>query len=203
MQLSWGTKVGLAAAGLVMSLFFIPIPTNLHQVSNENILVGWQGRYDALSHQYYCRFLLSGGRYTDIRIDRFSRRWLVHRGSREFWTTRSNAVGVLQAAYRFNPTAVEQDLGTRANVFSPSTPFPASPVAYTASVINAMSRMRFNPQTVGGPNIPPDRVPVARLPGHLLQIDTLVNDSQLRQLSPGRTPRPLAALWRHGTAFHG
>lgn len=195
-KLGWGAKVGLTAAGMVTMLLFIPIRTSLGQGIHENVLVGWQGRYDRYSHQYYLRFLISGGQRTDVPLRAgFSPRLLTHRGAGEFWLTDRNSLPVLKAAYRQDPRDIEQDLGTRANVADPASPFPGRPVAYSATFLQALTRMHFNPRQVGGPNIPPGRVPWSQLPAGVLQIDTRADNNTLRQLRPQQTPKPLQSLW--------
>ncbi len=194
-KLSWGAKASVVAGGMVLSLLFVPVTTSLGQGIHENILVGWEGRYDQFSHQYYCRFLMSGGTSLDVRAAGFSPRLLVHRGHGEFWTTALDPLPVIEAAQRTNPTAVEEDLGTRANVADPLSPFPGRPVAYSAAFLQALSKMEWNPEAVGGPNIPPHRVPVNRLTNGVLQIDTRPDNNTLKQLMPGQTPLSLRALW--------
>lgn len=190
----FGAKATVAAGGMVALMMFIPVTTSLGQGIHENILLGWQGRYDHLTGQYYLRFLISGGGSQDIRLTSFPKKDLVHRGAGEFWTTRPDALGAIRAAFRENPHAVEQDLGTRANVADRISPFPGRPAAYDASFLEAMTRMHFNSKEVGGPNIPPGAIDWHRLPEGVLQIDTLADSNTLHQLYPGETPVPLQVL---------
>ncbi len=193
----FGAKAGVAAGSMVALLMFIPVTTSLGQGIHENIVLGWRGRYDLQSGQYYLRFLLSGGGSQDIRLTSFPKQDLVHRGRGEFWTTRLDALAPIRVAFHENPHAVEQDLGTRANVADRISPFPGRPAAYDASLLEAMTRMHFNPREVGGPNIPPGAIDWHRLPDGVLQIDTLADSNTLHQIYPGAMPIPLKFLMAH------
>lgn len=191
LKLGWAAQVGLVAGGLLLAALVVPVPTSLGQGISENVLVGWEGRYDHLSDQYYCRFLMQGGSVEDVRMTAFPRSWIIYRGPWEFWTTAQDLLGVLKLAYQENPHAVEEDLGTRNNVARPATPFPGSPVAYSEGLLKAMAHKRFNPCSVGGPDIPPGSVLDHRLFRKKLQIDTSTDNNTLRQCQVREMPAPL------------
>ena len=198
-RLSWGVKVGMTAAGMVAMLMFVPVRTSLGQGIHENIVTGWVGRYDHLSHQYFCRIETQNGVELDIPIPRLPSKLLTNRGHGEFWTTGSDKVRVLTAAFHAHPHMLEEDLGTRANVADRLSPFPGRPVAYRQSFLESLSRLHFNPRRVGGPNIPPTTRHWGPLTDGLLQIDTRADNNTLVQLRPGEVPAPLE-VWRrqHG-----
>lgn len=199
----WGMKVSLMAAAMVAALFVVPVPTTLQQGTRENVIQGFQGRYDHLSGQYYVRFTLTRG-WEDMRLPQgFPQRWLTHRPSGEFWSTAPDDVAVLLWAHRVQPRQLCQALGTWDNVAEPGHPFPGRPVAFSASLLKKLSRLHWNPDVVGGPDIPPDLdFPVSGV----LQIDTAPDNNRLVQLPPGAMPAPLKAMLvneRHDFAASG
>lgn len=187
----WGARVLIVPAGMVVALLFVPVPTSLGDGTAENVLTGWQGIYDQMSHQYSCRFLLQGGGYHDVLSTSFPQSWLVSRRG-EFLVTRSDLPGIMSHAAVRHPREVEQNLGTFNNVSAVLRPFPGEPVAFSAALLQSLARQHWNPRSVGGPNIPPTSDAET-----ILQIDTRVDNDRLVQLSPGAMPRPLRALIRH------
>lgn len=186
----------MTAGGMVAVLMFVPVRTSLGQGIHENIVTGWVGRYDHLSHQYFCRIETQNGVELDIPIPRLPSKLFINRGAGEFWTTGSDQVSVLRAAFHAHPHMLEEDLGTRANVADRLSPFPGRPVAYRQSFLESLSRRHFNPRVVGGPNIPPTTRVWGSLPDGLLQIDTRADNNTLVQLRPGEVPAPLEQVWR-------
>lgn len=192
-NLGWGTKVLLIPLGLVAALLLVPVPTSLGDGTQENIVQSWQGRYDMLTHQYYCRFWLENGAPEDVASTPFPKRRLVFTEGAEFRATALDLPGVVERAYRLHPLLVEQDLGTHNNVAGFLRPFPGRPVAFSEMLVKALAQKGWNPKSVGGPNIPPSS-DWRRMNGQSLQIDTLTDNNVLRQLYPRQMPLPLPAL---------
>lgn len=200
LKLGWGAKIGVAAGALVLALLFVPVPTSLGN-TGENVLTGWQGVYDQYSHVYACRFLFGHDRYNEVVMTAFPQRWLIRPGGGEFAVTRIDPPGLLRLAFLEHPHQVEKNLGTWHNVAAPMVPFPGRPLAYSPRFLHAMAAMGFNPNTVGGPDIPPNLGVSRAVHGEPLQIDTGSDNNRLVQLHPGEMPEPMKMMIRGGRLF--
>ena len=201
MKLEWGARVLGAAALLAGLMVIIPVPTSLGDGTPERILTGWQGGYRPDTGETFCRFVFQNGGYEDIPAAVPRSAFKASR-SRTVWWTAPDLPGVLHEAARQHPHRVERVLGTWDNVAGPLHPFPGRPVAYSAPLIQAMAQHRFNPRSVGGPDIPPGSVGKEILASGLLQIDTRSDNNRLRQLMPGGRPALLKRLYERRALYY-
>lgn len=182
------------SALLTIGVIFVPMTTSLGQNITEANVTGWQGEYEADTQQFKLRMETPNPQTTvvvnmaPLPLKDFS----IHRG--ENWYTPVDTKAPMQAAMADDPHLLEQALGTRNNVFTPLTPFPGNPVAYSVGMLKTLAKNRINPDQFGGPNIPPGSVPVSHLSDGMLQIDTQANADTFRQLKPGQMPPELSAL---------
>lgn len=188
-----GFVVGVSAL-LVVGGMFMPQTTSLGQNISEAHVIGWQGEYESDIHAFKLRMETGSSQSTivvgmkPLPMKDFS----VHRGLN--WYTPFDAIAPMRAALALHPHLLHQALGTRNNVFTPLTPFPGSPVSYSAGMLNQLAKKHINPDEFGGPNIPPGSVPISHLSGGVLQIDTLANANTLKQCEPGAMPPELTHL---------
>lgn len=184
--------IAIAALMLVAGLF-VHVPTALGQGIDEHIVTGWQGVYEVDTHQYFLQVSYQGEAPVPFPTVAWPSSHFVSREGKE-WTTAMDDLTVVQMAAKNNPGKIESIFGTQGNVASIQVIFPVGPVAYATSFLQSLSRLQINPDSFGGPNIPPGIVPYKLLSGDELHIDTLTNNNTLYQCQPGQTPPELTHL---------
>ncbi|MCY0901232.1 MAG: hypothetical protein OWU32_03485 [Firmicutes bacterium] len=190
----WGLTrmVVIAAAMLGAGLFIHPV-TALGEDLGENELTGWRGVYETGDQQYFVEFDYDGTADVMIPVHKMPAGWFVQRGEND-WMTPMDDLRVLRWYAAADPGNLKSLLGTSGNVASLSVIFPSGAVGYTQVFLKALTRLHVNPETFGGPDIPPGSVPLAMLDGGVLHVDTLSNDNTLSQCEPGQMPAQLQWL---------
>ncbi|MCL4496396.1 MAG: hypothetical protein M1294_16535 [Firmicutes bacterium] len=192
---SMGFIIGVAAL-LTAGGLFMPQTTSLGQNITEAHVTGWQGEYERDIHAFKLR-METGNPQTTVVVPMNPlpmKDFPIHKGVN--WFTPLDTALPMRAAMARDPHLLAQALGTRNNVFTPFTPFPGSPVSYSAGMLKKLAQNHINPEEFGGPDIPAGSVPLSHLTGGVLQIDTLTNANTLKQCEPGQMPPELTML-RH------
>lgn len=190
--MSIGKMLGIAALLLAAGLF-IHVPTALGQDIAEHLVTGWQGVYQPSDEQSFLEVFYQGDNPVLIPIGNLPQSWFTKKGPHQ-WETTLDDPRVIRLYASSHLGSLQEMLGTRNNVASLSVIFPAGPVAYTSGLLQAMTRLKLNPDAFGGPNIPPGSVPIHQLTNGLLHIDTAVNNNTLTQCAPSQMPQELRTL---------
>jgi len=190
----WGlTRMVLIAAAMLGAGLFIHPVTALGEDLGENELTGWRGVYETGDQQYFVEFDYDGTANVMIPVHKMPSGWFVQRGQND-WMTPMDDLRVLRWYAAADPGNLKSLLGTSGNVASLSVIFPSGAVGYTQDLLRQFARLHVNPETFGGPDIPPGSVPLPLLDGGVLHVDTLSNDNTLSQCEPGQMPAQLQWL---------
>lgn len=196
-KLNWMNSMGfviVVALILVLGSLIVPMRTSLGQGIDERVLMGWYGVYNIDTGKYYFRVSFADGSYKETAMKPIDKHYFTHKTDNNTLMTNENLLPVIEAAYAADNRAVATDLGTYNNAPGFLHPFSDEPVAYDPNLVKAMASLNFNPKSVGGPDIPPGSVPLDRLNGGSLQIDTKANGNTIRQCHPGEIPPQLLQL---------
>lgn len=185
--------IGVAVL-LLIGAYMVPMRTSLAQGIEERTAVGWQAVMVPESHVQYYRMNFADGSFFQFKITGLQTNLFDTKSADGNLATAMNLPAVMQTAYRENPRNVERTLGTYRNVPSVLHPFSEEPIAYSAQLLQDLAKEHLNPSEFGGPNIPPGAVPVKKLEGAVLHIDTKSNNNTILQCKPGATPVTLKTL---------
>lgn len=189
---SMRTMIIIAASLFVVGLS-IHVPTALGQGIDENAIESWQGIYEPTSQEYFLQVNYAGAPAGIYPVNAMPLSWF-HKASSERLSTTLDDPRVMTLVYKSNRSLVETLLGTKDNVSAFLVVFPAAPVSYTVPFLRALSALDVNPASFGGPDIPPHALPLSRLKGSVLHVDTQINENTLVQCLPGEMPPQLQAM---------
>ena len=184
----------IVAVLLLVVAFVFPMKTSLGQGIDEHIIVDWRGGYNPNTDQGFFRVDYSDGTYRDIPAGKLMLSQYNQHVDPATWLTPPYLQNALGAAYHSNKVGLKRLLGTNDNAPSVFHPFPQAPVAYSKALLTVLNRENINLSQFGGPNIPPNSVPMEKLTGGILQIDTAADGNTLAQCLPGAIPSQLQAL---------
>lgn len=185
----------LAMACLLLALAVaVPLHSSLGQGVDEVVVVGWRGVHDQSTGTYAVRILHADGSFVDSPLPRVASRLFTRSSGAGMRMTPDDLPFLLILAYKTDPRTLESALGTYGNAASFFSPFPTYPVAYSAGFLRALALRKFNPERVGGPDIPPGSVPLTRLSGGMLPVDTGSDANTIVQCQPGEMPPALRRM---------
>ncbi len=196
-KFGWTNSMGFVIAVAIILLIgalIVPMRTSLGQGIDERVIDAWYGVYNIDTGKYYFHVSFADGSYRETPMNPIAKSYFVTKANNNTLMTQKNLIPVIEAAYAADKTAVQTDLGTYDNAPAVFHPFSNEPVAYSVGLLQAMTQAHFNPESVGGPDVPPGSVPLAKLGGGSLQIDTQVNGNTIRQCKPGEVPFQLVQL---------
>ncbi|KPV42138.1 hypothetical protein [Alicyclobacillus ferrooxydans] len=186
------TFVIVVAVILLIGASLVPMRSSLGQGINERVIDAWYGVYNLDTKTYQFRLVFNDGSQIEIPMKSIPQTDFVTKSDSTTMLTNPNIIPAIQAAYQADSKTLQTFLGTYNNAPAVLHPFSDAPVAYSVGVIQAMAKAGFNPKSVGGPNIVPGSVPVAKLNGGSLQIDTAADGNTITQCHPGQVPLQLA-----------
>ncbi|QSO51867.1 hypothetical protein JZ785_24375 [Alicyclobacillus curvatus] len=199
-KFKWTNSMGFVIAVAVILLIgalIVPMRTSLGQGIDERVIDAWYGVYNIDTGKYYFHVSFGDGSYRETPMNPIAKSYFVTKTDNNTLMTEQNLIPVIEAAYAKDKIAVQTDLGTYNNAPGMFHPFSDEPVAYSVGLLKAMTDAHFNPKSVGGPDVAPGSVPLAKLGGASLQIDTQSNGNTIRQCKPGQVPFQLAQLERN------
>lgn len=177
---------------LLVGATLVPLRTSLGQGINEHVIDAWYGVYNLDTKTYQLRIVFDDGSQNEIQMNPIPQSDFVQKADSNTLLTKPNFVPAIQAAYKADSRVLQTVLGTYNNAPAVLHPFSDEPVAYSIGLLQAMAKAGFNPKSVGGPNIVPGSVPLSKLNGNALQIDTKADGNVIRQCQPGEVPLQLA-----------
>lgn len=187
--------IGIAVI-LLIGAYIVPMTTSLGQGVDEHVVTGWQAGMDRISGKEMLIVNHSGEAPSAVPIEGLPKSLFTIPKNDGTVLTPLNQVSILMDAYRQAPQAVEEQFGTHNNAPRLFHPFSNEPIAYSAGFLKTLSKLNLNPDTFGGPDIPPNVYSYTNLPSGQLQIDTRENANTILQCQPGEAPSVLKELPR-------